>query len=79
MLHRLTTWADAHPIRAAVVLGLAAGLLALVIGWLPFQRPSWNPAVLATLIAGSTTYFQARTRPQRERLRRRNSQTKEGS
>lgn len=77
---RLTALADEHPRHAAILTGLAAGLLtaplALLLGQLLFREWAWglviNAAVVATFAAGLSTYTRAVWRRQdRERLERR--------
>jgi hypothetical protein len=77
---RLTALADEHPRRAAVLTGLAAGLLAaplaLLVGRLLFGDWAWgrfiNAAIIAAFAAGFSTYMRAVWRRQdRERLERR--------
>jgi hypothetical protein len=77
---RLTALADEHPRRAAILAGLAAGLLAaplaLLLGRLQFREWAWglviNAAVVATFVAGFSTYTRTVWRRQdRERLERR--------
>jgi hypothetical protein len=77
---RLTALADEHPRRAAVLTGLAAGLLAaplaLLVGRLLFGDWTWgrfiNAAIIAAFAVGFSTYTRAVWRRQdRERLERR--------
>jgi len=76
---RLTALADEHPRRAAILTGLAAGLLAaplaLLLGGLLVREWAWglviNAAIVATIVAGFSTYTRAVWRRQdRERLER---------
>jgi membrane protein implicated in regulation of membrane protease activity len=64
MDHRLAAIAEAHPFRYAVAVGLAAGVLALLIGWLARQEWIWFLFIMAAVVAGASTYTGTRWRQQ---------------
>jgi membrane protein implicated in regulation of membrane protease activity len=73
--HRIGTIAETHPFRYAVAVGLAAGVLAFLIGWLARREWIWFLFVMAAVVAGTSSYAGARWRRQeRERLERRRQQ-----
>jgi membrane protein implicated in regulation of membrane protease activity len=73
--HRIGTFAEAHLFRYAVAAGLAAGVLAFLIGWLARREWIWFLFVMAAVVAGASSYASARwRRHERERLERRRQQ-----
>jgi hypothetical protein len=73
--HRIGTFAETHLFRYAVAVGLAAGVLAFLIGWLARREWIWFLFVMAAVVAGASSYASARWRRQeRERLERRRQQ-----
>jgi hypothetical protein len=57
---RIATIAEAHPFPYAVAVALAAGVLALLVGWLARREWIWLLFVVATVGAGATAYTRAR-------------------
>jgi hypothetical protein len=75
MDRRLTAWVEAHPKTGAIIAGLAAGVLAFLLGLLIFREPVWRLFGVATLGTGVGTYLTAFFRRQDlERLERRRRQ-----
>jgi hypothetical protein len=72
---RLTAWADAHPITAAITTGLVVGLVAFLLLWLILRDQVWGGfgALLGCAVgAGAATYTRAFfRRKDREVLERR--------
>ena len=54
--------AQAHPLRYAIAVGLVAGVLAFLIGWL--TRREWTSflCVMAAVVAAASTYTGTRWR-----------------
>jgi len=68
---RIATIAETHPFPFAVAVGLAAGLLALLVGWLARREWIWFLFIVPTIGAGATAYTGARRgRQDRTRLER---------
>jgi hypothetical protein len=68
---QIATIAEAHPFPYAIVVGLAAGVLALLVGWLARREWIWFLFIVATAGAGATAYTRARRDQQgRTRLER---------
>jgi uncharacterized membrane protein YccC len=68
----MATIAEAHPFRYAAAVGLAAGVLAILIGWLARREWIWFLFVIAAVVAGASTYTETRRRQQnRKHLERR--------
>ena len=63
--------AEAHPIPYAVAVGLVAGMLAFLIGWLARREWIWFLFVMAAVVAGASTYTGTRWRQQDRKLRQR--------
>ena len=67
----MAAFAEAYPLPSAIAVGLAAGGLALLIGWVARREWIWFLFVLATVGAGATAYNRTRWRQQdRKRLER---------
>jgi hypothetical protein len=69
---RIATIAEAHPLPYAAAVGLAAGVLTLLVGWLARREWIWFLFIVPTVGAGATTYTRARRdRQDRQRLQQR--------
>jgi hypothetical protein len=56
--------AEAHPFPYAVAVGLTAGILALLLGWLARREWVWFLFIMAGVVAGGSTYTGTRWRNQ---------------
>jgi hypothetical protein len=66
---RIVNIAEAHPFRYAAAIGLAAGVVALLLGWLARREWIWFLFIVPTIGAGATAYTMAR-QDQQDRTRR---------
>jgi hypothetical protein len=57
---RMATIAEAHPLRYAVAVGLVAGALAFLIGWIARREWIWFLFVMGAIVAGASTYIGTR-------------------
>ena len=64
MDRRVDAIAEAHPFPYAVAVGLAAGVLALLVGWLARREWIWFLFVMAAVVAAASTYAGTRRRQQ---------------
>ena len=56
----MATIAEAHPLRYAVAVGLVAGALAFLIGWIARREWIWFLFVMGAIVAGASTYIGTR-------------------
>ena len=61
---QIATIAEAHPFPYAIAVGLAAGVLALLVGWLARREWIWFLFVMAAVVAAASTYAGTRRRQQ---------------
>jgi membrane protein implicated in regulation of membrane protease activity len=54
--------AEAHPSRYAIAVGLVAGMLAFLIGWLARRDWIWFLFIVAAVVAAACTYTGTRWR-----------------
>lgn len=60
MDRRMVAIAEAHPFGYAVAVGLGAGVLAFLVGWLARREWIWFLFIMAAVVAGASTYTMAR-------------------
>jgi hypothetical protein len=71
---RMATIAEAYPLPYAVAVGLVAGALAFLIGWIARREWIWFLFVMAAVVAGASTYTGTRWRRQDRKRRERHRQ-----